>query len=94
MKNTKFTFAVVAANYENFVKTTESIIKVTKGLKDAALILCDTLCTEETKAICTKLEAYNNVSTLNCKGLSESQAFGKALPLSEGDYTIFAEDDQ
>ncbi len=92
MKNIKYTFVAVAANAENFSKSLYSILKSTKDLKDTQLIVCDTLCSDETKALCEKAKISENTTILHCKDLSESEAFNKALPLIKGEYTVFAED--
>ncbi len=92
MKNCIFTIISVATNGEHFKETVESIIKATGKLKDTQLILCDTVGSDETKNITNQAAAFANVTVLDCKGLCEAEAFNKALPLINGEYTIFAEE--
>ncbi len=92
MKNCKYTIISVAVNGEHFGKTVESILKATGNLKDTQLILCDTVGSEETQNVTNKAAASQNVTVLDCKGMSEAEAFNNALPLINGEYTIFAEE--
>lgn len=92
MKNYKFTIITVAVNGEHFKKTADSIYNATSKLRNTQLILCDTVCSKETKEVTDKLSSLENVILIDCKGLSEAEAFNKALPSVLGEYTIFAEE--
>lgn len=92
MNKYKFTFVALSAGGESFKETIESILLSTNNLRDAQLIICDTLHSNESKEANTLTDGLSNVINLNCIGLTTAQAFNKALPEIQGEYTIFAEE--
>ncbi|MBE6738524.1 MAG: hypothetical protein E7566_07750 [Ruminococcaceae bacterium] len=92
MSNYKFTFIALATNGEHFRETVESIILSTKKLTHTQLIICDTVCSDETKDAIKLTEGLSGVLKIDCKSLTAAQAFNKSLPEILGEYTIFAEE--
>jgi len=92
MNKYKFTFVAVSSDGEHYKKTIDSIISSTKNLSDTQLIICDTVCSDETTEATKDIRTFKSVTNIDCKGLSTAQAFNKALTEICGEYTIFAQE--
>ncbi len=93
MSEFKFSIIATSAQGDGFQKTVDSIIKSTSNLKSTQLILCDTICSEESTQVTKKAKSISgNVTVLKLQGLSEAQAMNKAIPHIMGKYTVFAEE--
>ena len=93
MSNFQFTVIAVANRDDGFDKTIESILKATGNLNNTQLIIADCVNSAMTKSVCEKAAgASSNTQVLILDKLTEAQAFNKALPLTKGDYIVFAEE--